>query len=45
MTISDVCRMYVTSGINSLTKALAEDEENMKRPEMTGRPPGFSGFG
>jgi hypothetical protein len=27
MTISDVCRMYVNSGVDGLSKALAEEED------------------
>ncbi len=42
MSLSDVCRMYVTSGIDNLSKAITEKEEDMKRPEMTGIPPSFS---
>ncbi len=42
MTISDVCRMYVNSGVDGLNRALTEEEDgrNVRQEEIPGYPGG-----
>ncbi|MCK4921311.1 MAG: hypothetical protein KAS71_09710 [Bacteroidales bacterium] len=41
MSVSDVCRMFVSHGIDGVNQSISEREIEDTRPEMTGRPPGF----
>jgi hypothetical protein len=37
--VSDVCRMFMTQGINQINQAIVEDAKDAARPEMTVRTP------
>ncbi len=39
--VSDVCRMFMTQGINQINQALSEEANEAARPEITGRIPGY----
>ncbi len=39
--VSDVCRMFMSQGINQINQALSEEANQAARQEITGRTPGL----
>ncbi len=39
MSVSDTCRMLISSGMNQINQSIIDDAKDAERPEVTGRTP------